>query len=1030
MVYKPKQFSAKYLILAAAIALGPSGTAQVHVPFYSDNGWLKLADEQYDQNLPLFAGASAENYLQGRKPMFLNGNPLLETERALFYSRLSDLKINTPGAAGEAKQYIAGSADPAYRQRMAFALAQYYFTTGNWGEAITYYNDAQIANLSNREIADAKFELAYCYFNNQDFDKSEALFASIREIPGKYYNSGNYYYGLLSYHNGRYEEALKSFNRIAELKEYRSVVPYYIAEIYYFRGEKNRALTLARELMARPDKLYYDNELHLLAAQCLFEEKKFPEALTYFEYYYAHADKIRKEDVYKMGFSYYQLRNWDKAIPQFRELSSAQDSLGQMAMYLLGDCYLKTGDKKDARNAFAICADMPFNAGLQEASLLLAGKLSFEAGYATEGTARLKRLLQDFPGSAYHDEARTVLSEQLLKANNYSQAYELLTDAGFRDNRTYRLLLQKAAYGYGIQQMQRGNNSDARRLFQESIKYAADNSYEAAASFWAAELAYKTGNYSEVLEMDKSYLDKSTGDRNAVAAISGAATPQHAYMTMGYAAMRLEQYDKAKSYFSQSQQAQQVKGFSAQSAAEAALREADAAFMQKDYPTAMALYNKALTVGNSDADYVRYQKSVLLGLQGKPAEKEALLKTIVQQKPVSKYLNEARYQLGDLYLEQDKYADAITQLQYLTDPVKTPQWASKAWLKIALAYQESDQDAQAINAYKTIVTQYPSSEQRNTALEALRNLYVSSNQPTAYVQLLKDNNIATGDDNSLDSVFYAAAEAQYASGKYDKAAEAMGNYLKQYPAGMFAMKAHFYKAESHIQNKEYADALKDYDYVLAREWSDFTEPAAKNAAAVAYAKAYYPEAEHYYGVLRNNAIEKNNVLTAYKGLMLSSFSQDKFAAAEGYADTLLALPETDESSRQEIALVKGKVALQAKDYAKAAPFFEQAALSRNPDIAAEAVYRQAGILLAQDKLKEAEAAAGKAIQQTSSNVYWNVKSYLLMADVFIKQKDFFNARATLQSVLKNSNNEALKKEAAQKLEEVKQLEKSKSKLSD
>jgi len=1030
MVYNPKRFSAKYLVLAAAIALGHSGNAQVHVPFYSDYNWLRLADEQYVQDLPLFARASADAYRHARQPLFLNGNPLLQPERAAFYSRLADLKINTAGAASEARKLIATSADPAYRQRMSFALAQYYFHTGNWHEAIVFYKDAHIANLSNQEIADAKFELAYCYFNNQEFEQSEGLFASIKEIPGRYYNSGNYYYGLLSYHNGRYDEALKSFDRIAELKEYRSVVPYYVAEIYYFKGDRSRALSLSRELMAREDKLYYDNELHLLAAQCLFEEHKFSEAVSYFEYYYSHADKIRKEDVYKMGFSYYQLHQWDKAITQFRELSSAQDSLGQTAMYLLGDCYLKTGDKKDARNAFSICADMPYNTGLQEASLLLAGKLAFEAGYATEGTARLKRLLQDFPGSAYQDEARTVLSGQLLRTNNYGQAYELLTEAGFRDNNTYRALLQKAAYGYAILQLQRGNTGDAQRLFRESAQQATDNNYTAAANFWSAELAYKTGNYAQVLTYGNAYLEKSSGDRNAVAGISGAATPQHAYMTMGYASMRLEQYDKAKSYFSLSQQAPQVKGYSAQSAAEASLREADAAFMQKDYPAAMALYNKALATSSNDADYVRYQKSVLLGLQGKNAEKEALLKTIVQQKPESKYINEARYQLGDLYLDQDKYADAIAQFQSLTDGSKTPQWAAKAWLKIAVAQQESNHDQQAIDAYRTIVTQYPSSEQRNTALDALKNLYVSSNQPTAYVQLLKDNHIESGDNNTLDSVFYAAAEAQYAAAKYDKAAEAMGNYLKQYPAGMFALKAHFYKAESHVQNKEYADALHDYDYVLSKEWSDFTEPAAKNAATVAYAKGYYPEAEHYYGLLRNSAIDKNNLITAYKGLMLASFNQDKFAAADGYADTLLALPETDENTRQEIALVKGKVALNAKDYTKAASFFDQAVLSRNPDVAAEAVYRQAYVLLQQDKVKEAEAAAGKAIQQTSSNVYWNVKSYLLMADVFIRQKDFFNARATLQSVIKNSSNEALKKEANQKLDEVKQLEKSKSKISD
>jgi uncharacterized protein HemY len=90
----------------------------------------------------------------------------------------------------------------------------------------------------------------------------------------------------------------------------------------------------------------------------------------------------------------------------------------------------------------------------------------------------------------------------------------------------------------------------------------------------------------------------------------------------------------------------------------------------------------------------------------------------------------------------------------------------------------------------------------------------------------------------------------------------------------------------------------------------------------------------------------------------------------------------------------------------------------------------AQILLVQNKLSAAETAANKAIQQTTNSTYWNTKSYLLMADIFIAQKDYFNAKATLQSVVKNVKVELLRKEALQKLEQVKGLEKGKSKISE
>jgi hypothetical protein len=50
--------------------------------------------------------------------------------------------------------------------------------------------------------------------------------------------------------------------------------------------------------------------------------------------------------------------------------------------------------------------------------------------------------------------------------------------------------------------------------------------------------------------------------------------------------------------------------------------------------------------------------------------------------------------------------------------------------------------------------------------------------------------------------------------------------------------------------------------------------------------------------------------------------------------------------------------------------------------------------------------------------------------VFWKQKDYFNAKATLQSVVDNSRNEELKAKAKEKLEQVVREEKQNSRVGD
>jgi TolA-binding protein len=94
-------------------------------------------------------------------------------------------------------------------------------------------------------------------------------------------------------------------------------------------------------------------------------------------------------------------------------------------------------------------------------------------------------------------------------------------------------------------------------------------------------------------------------------------------------------------------------------------------------------------------------------------------------------------------------------------------------------------------------------------------------------------------------------------------------------------------------------------------------------------------------------------------------------------------------------------------------------------VAAEARYIVAQNLLSAGKLKEAEAAASNNIKKSAGYEYWVVKTYLLLSDILIAEKDYFNARATLQSVAQNSRIPALKAEAQRKLDELKGLEKSK-----
>ncbi len=995
---------------------------------------LHHANEQFRQEHYALALRSYQQYLR-QEVVTMERNPALISDRdrqqAEYGITVCKIKLAHEDAAEHAASYVRETANPVYKQRAAFALAQYYFQRNNLGQAIMYYEMAGIDNLSNAEISDKNFESGYSYFNDQRLEKAKPLFASIKELEsGKYFVPGNYYYGLLAYNDGQYDQALRSFSRIDSLENYKDVVPYYIAEIYYFKSDYDKVLQIANRHLNAKDTLYYNKELHLLAAQTHFERKEYEEALPYFEYYYNHSDKIRKEELYEIAYTYYRLERWNKAIANFRQLSDLKDSLGQTSMYLLGDCYLKTNDKKGARNAFGFCADMDFNPAQQEAALFLYSKLSAELGYEAVATRGLSNFIRQYPQSSFNHEAHWLLADLLSKSSNFADAFAVISDLPVKDNATWAIY-QKVAVGRAMQLMQNKALSAADSVFNLSLQQPTDSDYEAITYFWKSEIAYREGRFPQTVQFAKTFVTraKSSG-QHRIKQISPQATVQNAQLNIGFAEMALENFESARKAFADAQSNSGSSGQNSEAlTAEALLREADAAFMMKDFDRAVLLYDKSMQPGSANPDYAAFQKALILGLQNKPAEKIGLLRQIMNQQPESAEKAKATYELAVSYLEADRNTEAVSLLQQLSsDQSSAESMRSKATFKLAYAYQESGKNELALAAYQDFLTRYPASADRAAAIDALRNLYINLGRPQDYAAFVSAQQLPDIDAAEIDNTFYATAENEYASNNYTKAIDQFKKYLSKYPHGLSSLKAEFYLAESYWQTGDPANALKHYDQVLHEGWSDFSEIAAEKAANIAMDLKQYSAASDYYNQLRENAISAINLQKAYQGLMKAAYHQENYDGTIRYADTVLSMPNPAEV--REASLYKANALYQQGNFDMAIPVYKSIEHNNADAVSAEARYHIGSILLSQKQLKEAEDYASYALQTGSGNDYWLTKTYLLMADILTAEKDYFNAKATLQSIIKNTKDETLKSEAASRLKVVKDKERKSSKLSE
>ncbi|MDQ6890389.1 MAG: tetratricopeptide repeat protein, partial [Bacteroidota bacterium] len=342
-----------------------------------------------------------------------------------YYYIVCGLKLNQSVAEDAAQRYIDAANNEPRQQIMSYNLAKYYFTKNDYARAVVFYERAGYDNLSNEEIADAKFELAYSYFNLKQFDKAKPLFNEIHQLPSnKYYYDANYYYGFISFQQKDYAEALSSFKKVETIEKYQGLVPYYIADIYYAQGKKDEALRYGEQALLRND-VYYRKDLNLLIGQIYFEKKEFAKALPLLEAYVNSSDKVSKEIMYELSYAYYDGNQVEKAIEGFKQLSNEKDSLGQNSMYLLGDLYLRSNQKQNARNAFQYSASNNSNRKQQEISRFNYAKLSYELGYQDVALSEMNKFLDLYPTSTYADEAKEILINLLANTNNYSDALAL-----------------------------------------------------------------------------------------------------------------------------------------------------------------------------------------------------------------------------------------------------------------------------------------------------------------------------------------------------------------------------------------------------------------------------------------------------------------------------------------------------------------------------------------------------------------------------------------------------------------------------
>lgn len=925
-----------------------------------------------------------------------------------FYDALCDYYLDHPQAGEKFTDFVRQYPDHTKTNLAYLHLGLIDYGSRRYRNAIGYFEQVDPFRLSPDIMPEYLYKLGYSYIQRENFEKAKEVFFPILNTPSDYRDAANYYYAYIAYQENDFATALSYFEKIDQNSGFADEVPFYLLQIYYVNNEFYKIAEKGPALLERDIKdRKKSGELARLVAEAFYGEENFTQAVFYFEKYIADArTSLSREENYQMAYSLYMTGEYEKAIGYFEKTISGEDEMSQNAHYHLADCYLKTDQPGFAQNAFYAAYLIPDNDQIREDALFNYAKLTYELAYDPFGSSidALVQYITDYPASTRIDEAYKYLTSLFLSSRDYQNSIDAIERIRIK-NKDLLNAYQQLTFQRGVQLFNAGRFEQAADNFRKTLGNNLDQQLTTRAKFWMGETSFQTGNYPGAIDYYDNFM------------MSPGAADLEVYhlakYNQGYAYFKMKYYDNAVTAFQQFvSRSQNVPGHFI---ADALLRIGDCYFVTNNYDQAITYYDQAERRDASGSDYALFQKALSEGAQGNNDAKITTMQQMITRYPQSPYADDAIYEVADTYLLLNDNNSALNWFSRLRSQFPNSSYVYRSLQKTGLIHYNSNELDKALEVLKQLVTDYPATNEARDALLTIRNIYLDKNDVASYFAFAEDIPFANVTASEQDSITYLAAENLYLNNECAAAIDAFGNYLQQFENGAFVLDANYYKAECEYKRGNMNDALQGYESVIRFPKSRFSENALLRAGEINFANENYAKALENFTTLEVIADYRANVTTAINGQMECHYRLNNFDKALEAAQKLKTRDQLSNEQLIRINFITGKTALANDDLSQAKTAFQSTILLSQDIEGAEAKFLLASIEYQQGNEELASELIVELASEYPAFEYWKARGFILLADIYAKQGNIFQAKQTLQSIIQHYPGEDLKEIAAQKL---------------
>jgi TolA-binding protein len=989
-----------FLLLLFGISFYVTGQSGLY-----QTGDFKDLDENYElYHKGIF---SASKYGFGKlKAEELEADPMVISE---FHHAVSTLKIENPEASDHLYYFIRKYPDHPVANQAAIILGEHFFDKRNYREAIQAFQKVKINKIDFEQGSEVNFKTGYSYFQLKDNHNALRYFNAVKSQPNEYKADAHYYAGYIYLIQESYPQAIADFKEADKASFYANKVPYMLAGAYYKQGLYEELIQYAEPVLANRRSLDRREEIYLYLAEAYFEKREFQKAATNYDAFVnARKGELSRAQIYKAGIAQFEIQNYQRATDYFKVSAGENDEIGQVSSYYLGHSYLKLNNIQFASNSFNAAFKGDANPSIKEDALINYAKVNLERGSFQDAVNALDTYLTDYPSGKFIKEAEELLTDALINTSNYLRAIELIERMPRKSDRL-REAYQKITFFQGIVYYRDQKFDQAVTYFDKSIATPVDQNLVIEAMFWKGENYAAKGDFKQAITAYEALQNKRPRPDNQFLIKS--------HYGLGYALFNTEQYGRAELQF-RSFVDKSPRSANSSAYDDALMRLGDAYYVQKKFSESQEAFQKAIRENSEFIDYAYFRSGVVYNFQNRNNEAIAQLNRLTDGYPNSLYLEDAIFQKAQINMEEMRYADAREGFTRLINTRPNSPFIPFALEGRAVSnFSQQNYDA-AIEDYRRIIESHPNSSNAETALVGLQEALALQGRSAEFSQYASRYRSANPDNRSLQNLEFESAKSLYFSNSWDQAIRAFEDYLRNYPQAANRAEAVFFIGESHYRAGRKDSAL-DFFYQIDRDRdSPQRLRAIQRIAAIELESQNYQKALPYLRMSVNNSRNQIEEYEAFNGLMQAHYHLADMDSAIYYADRVIALGSVTGDAIPTAMLLKAKSLQKSNRTAQTEEVLRDIINDYKTIQGAEALYLLAEIYHNKEEYSQSNEIIFDFSGPYSNYDYWYGRSFILLAENYMKLGEDFQAKATLESILENAANQEIKRMAEEKLSSI------------